>query len=108
SAALAFEGAQRLYDAGNIVELDLLREQARLGDARCALTSAEVSLRMEREDLNQLLGLWGPLGERWQPASQGPLPTADLGEGSVRGRTTGGWHEPRPGNQAPRDHGPWP
>lgn len=58
--AIAFEVAQRLHDAGNITDLDLARERALLEEAKVQLRAAEVAVRQSREQLNTLMGLWGP------------------------------------------------
>lgn len=51
--------ASALHEAGNIPELDLLLQRALYEGAKLALTAAEVTLTESREQLNQLMGLWG-------------------------------------------------
>lgn len=57
---ISLEVAQRLHAAGNITDLDLARERALLEEAKLQLRAAEVAARQSREDLNTLMGLWGP------------------------------------------------
>jgi cobalt-zinc-cadmium efflux system outer membrane protein len=58
--AIAFEVAQRLHAAGNITDLDVVRERAVMEEAKLQLRAAEVAARQSREELNTLMGLWGP------------------------------------------------
>src|SRR5262249_2494018 len=58
--ALSLEVSQRLHEAGNITDLDLARERALLEEAKLELRATEVTARQSREDLNTLMGLWGP------------------------------------------------
>jgi len=51
--------SRRLYEAGNITELDLARDRAQTEEAKIALRSAEIAARQSREQLNILMGLWG-------------------------------------------------
>ena len=59
STSAAYEFTQRLFDAGNIIELDLLLQQSFSGDAKLDLASAELEVAESREGLNVLMGLWG-------------------------------------------------
>ncbi|HEX2238012.1 MAG TPA: TolC family protein, partial [Gammaproteobacteria bacterium] len=83
STAASAEAAQRLYDAGNITNLDLAREQAFYQQSRLALATVEVRLIQDRERLNSLMGLWGK-DTQWSIASRlpeipnQPLKLADL------------------------------
>jgi cobalt-zinc-cadmium efflux system outer membrane protein len=67
----SLEVARRLNEAGNITDLDLARERAFTESGKLALRSAEVSVQQSREQLNNLLGLWGKDTE-WQ--ADGRLP----------------------------------
>jgi outer membrane protein, heavy metal efflux system len=58
--ALSLEVSQRLHAAGNITDLDLTRERALVEEAKLELRATEVATRQSREDLNTLMGLWGP------------------------------------------------
>ena len=69
--AASFEVTRRLYEAGNISDLDFARERAFLEGGRLALRSAEVQVRQRREELNTLMGLWGAQTE-WQSAERMP------------------------------------
>ena len=55
----SFDIAGRLYQAGNISDLDLFSQRAQLEAGRLALRAAEISVRQGREELNSLMGLWG-------------------------------------------------
>ena len=54
-----YEFTQRLFNAGNIIKLDLLLQQSFSGDAKLNLASAELEVAESREGLNALMGLWG-------------------------------------------------
>ena len=76
--AASFEIAHRLYQAGNISDLDYFSERAQLEAGKLALRAAEVSVRQSREELNVLMGLWGPQTQ-WQSAGRLPeLPNQPL------------------------------
>lgn len=51
---------QKQYEAGNITDLALLQMQATYNDGRLEIAQAATDLQEHREDLNALLGLWGP------------------------------------------------
>jgi cobalt-zinc-cadmium efflux system outer membrane protein len=55
----SLEVARRLYDAGNITDLNLARERALAEAAKLQLRSTEMTLSQSREQLNILMGLWG-------------------------------------------------
>ena len=81
--AVAFEVAQRLHAAGNITDLDLARERALLEEAKLQLRAAEIAARQSREQLNTLMGLWGPqtawhIDRRLPDLPAQPLPFAEL------------------------------
>ena len=57
--AASLEVAQRLHAAGNITDLDLVRERAAAEAAKVQLRAAEVTVRQSREHLNTVMGLWG-------------------------------------------------
>ena len=65
------EFTQRLFDAGNILELDLLLQRSLSGDAQLDLASAELEVADSREELNALMGLWGE-DVSWSVASRLP------------------------------------
>jgi cobalt-zinc-cadmium efflux system outer membrane protein len=67
----AWEVAQRLQAAGNITDLDVARERAAAEEAKLELRAAEAALRQTREQLNTLMGLWGP-ETAWQIAQRLP------------------------------------
>lgn len=51
--------AEKLYQAGNISDLDFARQRAQLENGKLALRSGEAAVSQSREQLNLLLGLWG-------------------------------------------------
>ncbi len=67
--------AQRYFNAGNISELQLSREQAAASEARIDAARAAVEARMARLELTTLIGLTGPEAE-WQATTVLPLPVA--------------------------------
>ncbi len=67
--------AQRYFDAGNISELQLSREQAAASQARIDAARAAVAARMARFELTTLMGLTGFEAE-WQTSTILPLPVA--------------------------------
>jgi cobalt-zinc-cadmium efflux system outer membrane protein len=75
--------ARRLNEAGNITDLDLARERALAEAGKLALRSAEIAVRQSREQLNDLMGLWGNNTE-WQADGRLPdipgqaIPTEDI------------------------------
>jgi cobalt-zinc-cadmium efflux system outer membrane protein len=50
---------QRLHEAGNITDLQLLQQQAEYSRSRLEIAQAEAEIRTLREKLNRLMGLWG-------------------------------------------------
>jgi cobalt-zinc-cadmium efflux system outer membrane protein len=76
--ALSLEVSQRLHAAGNITDLDLARERALVEEAKLELRATEVAARQSREELNTVLGLWGPQ-TAWQSDRRLPdLPAQPL------------------------------
>lgn len=67
----SLEVSRRLYEAGNITDLDLARDRAVTEASRLALRSAEVAVRQSRERLNELMGAWG---EQTAWETEGRLP----------------------------------
>ena len=57
---LSAEIAGRQREAGNIMDLDLASERALADEAKLDLAKAEADVLAGREELNALLGLWGP------------------------------------------------
>ena len=69
------ELAQRFYDAGNISELQLKREQAVATQARIEAAQARAEALRERLAFGNLLGL-GPADGEWSLADRLPMPVA--------------------------------
>jgi cobalt-zinc-cadmium efflux system outer membrane protein len=81
--AASLEAAQRLHAAGNITDLDLVRECALAGEAKLQLRAAETAVHQSREHLNTLMGLWGPqttwhITGRLPDIPEQPLPFDEL------------------------------
>jgi cobalt-zinc-cadmium efflux system outer membrane protein len=79
----SFEIAWRLYEAGNIPDLEFARERALSEAGKLALRSAEVAVRQSREELNVLMGLWGKqtqwqTDQRLPEIPEQPVQTGDL------------------------------
>ncbi len=68
--------AERYFNAGNITELDLNREQAAASQARIAAQQGAVSTKAARANLDTLIGL-SPTDHPWSLSSALPLPPAD-------------------------------
>lgn len=72
------DAAQRLFDAGNIRDLDLDNEKSLHAQARLDLAAAEVATRKNRERLNILMGLWGSGVETKIPSRLPDVPGEEL------------------------------
>lgn len=86
----SFEVARRLYEAGNISDLDLARERALFETGKLALGAAEVAARQSREELNILMGLWGrqtdwQTEERLPEIPRDPIDTQDIERVALQG-----------------------
>ena len=66
TSAQSAEMAKKLLEAGNIPDLEALREQALLEESRLGLARAETRAIAAREQLNARLGLFGPEAARWK------------------------------------------
>lgn len=78
AAEAAHELAQRLREAGNISELELLRRRAPFETAKLAIARAETALEDARERLNARLGLWGGAALWAIPAALPAAPEQEL------------------------------
>ena len=75
---LSAEIATRQHEAGNITDLDWGNEQALAEEAKLDLARAEADELADREELNALLGLWGP-NTTWKIAARLPgLPAEEM------------------------------
>jgi outer membrane protein, heavy metal efflux system len=75
---LSADIASRQHEVGNITDLDLGNERALAEEAKLDLARAEVDVLADREELNTLLGLWGP-NTAWKIAPRLPaLPTEEM------------------------------
>ncbi len=75
ASAQSAEMAAKLVEAGNVPELDALREQALYEESRLALARAEVHAIAARERVNARLGLFGPEAAAWKAGA--PLAEPD-------------------------------
>src|SRR5262245_3797694 len=57
--ATSLDLIQRLHEAGNITDLQLLQQQSEYSRSRLEIAQAEAEIRALREKLNRLMGLWG-------------------------------------------------
>ena len=77
--------AERLREAGNIRQLDVLRERALYEEAKVSLNAAVSDLAAARERLNGIMGLWGPQAV-WETGERLPeVPVADAIVDAVAG-----------------------
>lgn len=77
AARVAAELAERQHRAGNITDLALSTEQAGYQQAQLDAAREDLELLERREDVNRLLGLWGPQ-THWELAEKLPeLPPED-------------------------------
>jgi len=60
ATAASYELAKRLREAGNNRDLDVSNERALHEQSRLDLAAAEAAVFQRREELNELMGLWGP------------------------------------------------
>ena len=63
--------AQKQFEGGTLNELDLANQQALYQETRASLAQAEIQIRLNREQVNRLLGLWGDL-LKWKIVEQLP------------------------------------
>lgn len=56
---LSYEAAQRLFDAGNIKDLEVSMERSLYEQTKLEVASLEIGVLEGREQLNILMGLWG-------------------------------------------------
>ena len=69
--------AERQHDAGNITDLDFARERAAFAQAKLDLAEAERALALARDDVNEVLGLFGEQ-TKWKLAEELPeIPKAE-------------------------------
>lgn len=73
---LAADMAKRLREAGNVIELEVLQEDALYQEARLMLAEARGEAMRQREALNALLGLWGEPATGWTVPPRLPDPEA--------------------------------
>lgn len=74
--ATSAELAQRFYEAGNISELQLAREQAAASQARVDATRASIGSTLSRLELDTTLGLGGADAD-WTTRARLPLPVTE-------------------------------
>jgi len=71
--------AEKLRAAGNITKLDLNRERDQNDQARLDLAQAEAAIIESRENLNELMGLWGVTAGVWKIGNHLPdIPASEI------------------------------
>lgn len=84
STKIAQDVAERQHAAGNITDLQLATERAAYEEARIDLAAVESAMLADREDVNVLLGLYGPQAAAWTIAPHLPaLPAVELAESGL-------------------------
>lgn len=74
----SYYAAVRLHDAGNITDVALANERALREQAKIDLSKAERDALDTREELNALMGVWGPDASTWTIAPRLPnLPASE-------------------------------
>jgi len=76
ATSLSADMARRLREAGNVIELKALREDALYQQSRLMLAEAQARAMRQRESLNALLGLWGQSAAGWSVEGRLPDPEA--------------------------------
>jgi outer membrane protein, heavy metal efflux system len=78
--AASLDLIQKLHEAGNITDLQLLQQQGEYSRSRLESAQAEAEIRDLREKLNRLMGLWGT-DSAWKVKSKVPdVPGRDFSE----------------------------
>ena len=76
--ATSLDFIQKLHEAGNITDLQLLQQQGEYSQSRLEIAQAEADIRDLREKLNRLMGLWG-MDTDWKVEPKIPeVPTRDF------------------------------
>ncbi|WP_434344807.1 TolC family protein [Myxococcus virescens] len=78
AAVAAADLSAQLRTAGNITELELASEQAAAEGVRLELAEVELALVEARENLNRLMGLWGPRTQWTLSEKLPPLPDQEV------------------------------
>lgn len=65
TSKVAYELAKQIHEAGNITDLNLHQQQAIYEEQKLNLAEAERDAIEKREELNMLMGLWGPYA-KWE------------------------------------------
>ena len=82
AAESSYMTAERLREAGNTKQLDVLRERALFEESKVELSAAVRRLAMARERLNGVMGVWGPQATWRTPARLPEVPEVG-GEAAV-------------------------
>ncbi len=77
SAAVSYEFALRLHEAGNLSDLDLANRRSLYETTRIEHARALADVAAKREPLNVLMGLWGPSTEWSIPAVLPEIPATE-------------------------------
>lgn len=76
----ALDITQGQHKAGNVTDLDLVKQQALYSESRVDVAQTRMKIRSDRERLNRLLGLWEST-DKWRVGNQ--LPPISSGEGKL-------------------------
>ena len=85
AAESSYMTAERLREAGNTKQLDVLRERALFEESKVELNAATRRLAMARERLNGVMGVWGPQAAWRAPARLPEVPGATYAADTVPG-----------------------
>ncbi len=72
----SYDLSRRLYEAGNVIELDVLNDQVLYEELKLSLVRARTAVAQGRENVNLLLGLDGEASGAW--TTEPRLPGAEL------------------------------
>jgi cobalt-zinc-cadmium efflux system outer membrane protein len=89
AAEASFEAAKQLHDAGNITDLALAGERSLLEQSNIDLAKAKRDALDAREELNGLMGLWGP-DTGWTVSPRLPeLPATEIALNDLESQAVG-------------------
>src|SRR6516162_7674954 len=83
--ATSLDFIQKLHEAGNITDLQLLQQQGEYSQSRLEIAQAEADIRDLREKLNRLMGLWG-IDADWKV--EPTIPEVPIRDFTIRGLET--------------------
>src|SRR5215472_8330465 len=81
--ATSLDFIQKLHEAGNITDLQLLQQQGEYSQSRLQIAQTEADIRELREKLNRLMGLWGTDTDRKVEPKLPDVPRTDFSIGGL-------------------------